>query len=325
LLTISCPHCQKTLKGKDDLAGHVVICPACKTEFEVPLPADWLAGIPAKQPEDESTPLDFLNPPNNPPPLPLSPDSPAQVLKYKTMKLSSIGLFVASCIVSAMVGIVLGILIGRENPALSTSNNFNSYKITQEANSNDPDLKLVRAYLHENLPSGKWEELRWWPKRESKIQQYGFHGRRTWSGGQVCRLKFRDMGDIPAINDIVFIVADNRAEPVYNYGLHDTEEWYQYVWNLQFPNDSQGLRISDGKISGASSYILPVAIADDDLHDTADIAAIKKLGHLDEKRPAGDSNRLDQVSDTPSRPANDPQSKKARDDRRDPKHIMQHP
>jgi len=56
LLTISCPHCGKSLKGKDDLAGRIVICPACKTEFEIPLPA-----IPVNQPERESEPLDFLN------------------------------------------------------------------------------------------------------------------------------------------------------------------------------------------------------------------------------------------------------------------------
>jgi hypothetical protein len=278
MLKTSCPQCGKSLKGKDDLAGRMVVCPACKTEFEVSA-----SSFPVDRPESESTPFDFLTSPKPPP---LSPDSPTQAPKHKTMKSRPGGLIVASCVVSAVAGMVLGILIGRENPAFSTSNNSTSYKTTQEANSNDSDLELVRAYLHENLPSGKWEELRWWPKRESKIQQYGFHGLRTWHGGQVCRLKFRDMGDIPAIRDIVFIVADNRAEQVYNYGLHDTEQWYQYVWNQQFPDDSQGLCISGERVFGASSYVLPVAVADDDLHDTADIAAIKKLGHLDEKRPA---------------------------------------
>lgn len=32
-------------------------------------------------------------------------------------------------------------------------------------NSKDPDLIAVRKWLAENTPEGKWEEIRWWPKR----------------------------------------------------------------------------------------------------------------------------------------------------------------
>jgi hypothetical protein len=39
MLKISCPYCGKSLKGKDDLAGRIVICPACKTDFKIPSPA----------------------------------------------------------------------------------------------------------------------------------------------------------------------------------------------------------------------------------------------------------------------------------------------
>ena len=62
MVTITCPNCQKSLKGKDDLAGRVVVCPACKAEFTIPLPA-----IPVNQPESESDPLDFLNETESPP------------------------------------------------------------------------------------------------------------------------------------------------------------------------------------------------------------------------------------------------------------------
>lgn len=316
MLSISCPRCRKTLKGKDGLAGRMVTCPACKASFEVPLPDDWLAGTSAKQPDSEPDPLEFIN---SSLPKPLSIREPSQnpntIFKSfkkflaKNFELSGIGCFL---FVLTFLGLFFGFaVICSLLPSLRT----------------DPDLELVRAYLRENLPSGRWEELRRWPKRESRIKQYGFHGLRTWPGGKVCRLKFRVLGEVPVSQDIIFIITDEYITTGYTVKspyFDDTEEWYQYVWNQQFPDDSQGLRISGGRVFGASSYDLPVAVADDDLHDTADIAAIKKLGRLDEKRPAEDSNRLDQVSVTPSHPANDPQIKKARDDRRDPKHIMQH-
>lgn len=38
-MTITCPHCRKALKGKDEWAGRSVTCPACKQPFEVPIRA----------------------------------------------------------------------------------------------------------------------------------------------------------------------------------------------------------------------------------------------------------------------------------------------
>jgi TM2 domain-containing membrane protein YozV len=56
MLTISCPHCRKTLSGKDELAGRAATCSACKTEFKIPL-------LGVKKPESESDPLYFLHSP----------------------------------------------------------------------------------------------------------------------------------------------------------------------------------------------------------------------------------------------------------------------
>lgn len=47
-----------------------------------------------------------------------------------------------------------------------------------------PEQKAVRAYLKENLPTGKWEEIRWWPTLP------GTAVAPDWTG-KVIRLKYR--------------------------------------------------------------------------------------------------------------------------------------
>lgn len=47
-----------------------------------------------------------------------------------------------------------------------------------------PEQKAVRAYLKENLPTGKWEEIKWWPTLP------GTAIASDW-GGTVTRLKYR--------------------------------------------------------------------------------------------------------------------------------------
>ena len=74
--------------------------------------------------------------------------------------------------------------------------------ITSVASSvTDPDLAAVRQYLRENTPTGKWEEIRWWPARKVG------GGSKYWSEHRICRLKFRTENPFGgrAVMDQVFI------------------------------------------------------------------------------------------------------------------------
>ena len=267
MLVFSCPHCQKALNGKDDLAGRVVICPACKAEFTVPLPA-----IPVKQPESESDPLGFLNTPHN------STD-PKQNKTPHIIRLGCLSSFFILLVASFFALVVLMGLLSM----LST----------------DPDLAAVRVYLKDNLDSGEWEEIRWWPKRPVPPN---FPGTTKavdfWKGEQVCLLKYRSSG---RIHYEVFVVENGEAKPAWNWyppGYEDLRtEWAMMMWAKYFPKN--------------------VNNENNEQKDTTKVHPIEKA--------IIDLGRLDQLSVTPSRPANDSRSKKAQDDRRDPKHIMQHP
>src|SRR5262245_37535175 len=46
MIDFSCPHCQKALKVKPELAGKRIRCPHCQQASEVPLPAHRVAAVP---------------------------------------------------------------------------------------------------------------------------------------------------------------------------------------------------------------------------------------------------------------------------------------
>jgi len=95
----------------------------------------------------------------------------------------------------------------------------------------DPDLAEVRNLLEKNLPTGKWEEIQWWPKRLQKFKNAdGSPG-----GRHLCRLKFRTANEIGGMEvmDLVFCVDDGQ--------IRCLPEWSRYaaqMWRNEFPNDS---------------------------------------------------------------------------------------
>jgi hypothetical protein len=112
----------------------------------------------------------------------------------------------------------------------------------------DPDLAAVRLYLRDNLDSGQWEEIRWWPKRAaSKRAIY-------WGNKDVCMLKFRTLGriskhnlltlgstttDALEVRTLVFIIKNGKAKIGYPGSLRDSQldRFFMSHWKAEFPND----------------------------------------------------------------------------------------
>jgi hypothetical protein len=210
LLTIFCPQCRKSFKGKDDLAGRAVICPACKAEFTVPLPS-----IPVKPQENVSDPLGFLNAPHNSPGL----------------KQNQVPNKVRGCL-------ILFLWIMAALFALSFA--LMAMRLLFSPLSTDPDLAAVRVYLHDNLDSGEWEEICWWPKRPVPAK---FPGTATdspyWKGKQVCLLKYRSGGKI---HYEVFAVENGKAKSAWNPTGYDSimgTNWALTVWAKYFPEETE--------------------------------------------------------------------------------------
>ncbi len=70
-----------------------------------------------------------------------------------------------------------------------------------------PEQKQVRAYLKENLPTGKFEEVRWWP-----VKQLIVNGGEK--GPNAIRLKFRSTNEQGAMSvyDDVFVFKKSGVE-----------------------------------------------------------------------------------------------------------------
>ncbi len=90
----------------------------------------------------------------------------------------------------------------------------------QEAKDKDkpkesPEQKAVRAYLKENLPTGKWEEIKWWSVLPgtaiSKSQK-----------GTVIRLKYRAENQFggQSVYDHVYVLVDGKLYPHTNDPVH---------------------------------------------------------------------------------------------------------
>jgi hypothetical protein len=99
----------------------------------------------------------------------------------------------------------------------------------------DPDLAAVRAYLKENSPTGKWEELKWWPGREEDWGPSGKAGPRPRINFRcrICRLKYREGGC--RVIDQIFIIRDGKAETL-GLGLAEISEALGsgYVWRQYY-------------------------------------------------------------------------------------------
>lgn len=69
------------------------------------------------------------------------------------------------------------------------------------------EQKAVRAYLKDNLPTGKWEEIKWWPTTQLIV-----------NGGEkgplAVRLKFRAENNVGGMSvyDDVFVMRKSGAE-----------------------------------------------------------------------------------------------------------------
>jgi hypothetical protein len=98
----------------------------------------------------------------------------------------------------------------------------------------DPDLAAVRNLLKDNLPSGKFEEVRWWSARvwPGSVNAYD-----TWPGHRICRLKYRtDWGRGMSVADQVFVVDEHgirTMNPV------DDNAMVARYWHKCFPNDPE--------------------------------------------------------------------------------------
>lgn len=82
----------------------------------------------------------------------------------------------------------------------------------QEAKKGDkpkesPEQKAVRAYLKENLPTGKWEEIKWWGVKTLIVNG----GER---GPNAVRLKFRAENQVGGMSvyDDVFVFRKDKVE-----------------------------------------------------------------------------------------------------------------
>ena len=112
----------------------------------------------------------------------------------------------------------------------------------------DSDLAAVRKLLKENLPTGKWEEIRWWPKRLCKRMPHStkplfevFSGTpwalRSWEGRHICRLKYRTQNQAGGMEvvDQVFAVENGGIQTLQPYG--ENPSWLGGWWHSLFPND----------------------------------------------------------------------------------------
>ena len=121
--SVACPHCQRQLSLRDDLAGKRLACPHCKGEFLAPLPVaiipldrpevigdDKPEKQPEKQPEQESS-LDFLS-------QPAKPSSARYYLPVKRKK-SPVGLYVFGGLIGlAAVGGVIAFAVVQSNESV---------------------------------------------------------------------------------------------------------------------------------------------------------------------------------------------------------------
>lgn len=57
------------------------------------------------------------------------------------------------------------VFLGCETETANENEPSSNGEVAQRLTVVDPDLEKVRKWLRENLPSGEWEELRWWPAR----------------------------------------------------------------------------------------------------------------------------------------------------------------
>ena len=100
----------------------------------------------------------------------------------------------------------------------------------------DPDLAAVRLYLRDNLDSGQWEEIRWWPKRAVPKLPEIPAVTRYWVGEKVCRLKFRTK---QRIQTLVFTIENGKAKQAFCPILisREPDSNYKYIWRGYFPNE----------------------------------------------------------------------------------------
>ncbi len=125
--------------------------------------------------------------------------------------------------------------IVRQNPPTRLDRQEDRASALVPAVSTDPDLALVRNLLKENLPTGKWEEIRWWPKRyyDPKPPRQSVIG---WGGKHICRLKFRtgnEAGGMEVI-DQVFGIDNGKIEGLPSYS---DRGMLPRLWHEDFPDD----------------------------------------------------------------------------------------
>jgi len=77
----------------------------------------------------------------------------------------------------------------------------------QDKPKESPEQKAVRAYLKENLPTGKWEEIKWWGVKTLIVNG----GER---GPNAVRLKFRAENQVGGMSvyDDVFVFRKDKVE-----------------------------------------------------------------------------------------------------------------
>jgi len=85
----------------------------------------------------------------------------------------------------------------------------------------DPDLAKVRALLKENLPTGKFEEIQWWPTR-TVPKNVGY-----WSGHRVCKLKFRTQNSAGGMEVVeqVFTVDNDGVRAIGTF-VEQRRDWF---------------------------------------------------------------------------------------------------
>lgn len=85
----------------------------------------------------------------------------------------------------------------------------------------DRNLARVRKYLHENTPTGKWEEIKWWSAREDPK-----------TGKTICRLRYRtQLGFLGVvILDDVYEITDQGKVRLLHREANEPEEDAHASW-----------------------------------------------------------------------------------------------
>jgi hypothetical protein len=104
------------------------------------------------------------------------------------MKQHLSSVLVSACSACLFSGVLIGVILGKQTAGTNTKNP----SATSSSTSTYPDMILVRNYLKENLPDGKFEEIKWSPSMN--FQGYYFWNEKYADGRKRIYVKESTLG-----------------------------------------------------------------------------------------------------------------------------------